>query len=205
MNNNALIIMAKHPDPDMVKTRLKGHLSDETRLALYISLLKTTIQKLRALAGIDTFISFSPESEEAYFARFGLRAFAQIEGDLGERMFHALNRVFDEGYRKVAVVGVDTPDISEAIVLKAFTLLSDAEIVFGPARDGGYYLVAMKKPIREIFQDIPWSTDKTLKQSLQKAKELDCRVDFTDTLSDIDTIDDLRRSGLSVGGASADR
>ena len=86
--------------------------------------------------------------------------------------------------------------INSSIVLNAFDLLSDNDIVFGPARDGGYYLVGLKTPIREIFQDIQWSTSLTLKESLDKASNKGYEVAFTEMLSDIDTIDDLKRVGV---------
>ncbi len=195
--NNALIIMAKYPHKDYVKTRFKGHISDEKRLELYIYLLKNTIQKLREIPGTNTFITYSPQSAKDYFLQFGLGIFPQHDGDLGYRMFQAINKILNEGYEKSVLVGVDIPEISGSIVLKAFELLSQSDIVFGPARDGGYYLVGLKKPFIEIFQNIKWSTHNTLKQSTEKAADFGYSVALTETLSDIDKIEDLENMGLS--------
>jgi glycosyltransferase A (GT-A) superfamily protein (DUF2064 family) len=78
-------------------------------------------------------------------------------------------------------------------------LLSVCDVVFGPARDGGYYLVGLREPRAEIFQGIEWSTCHTLGQSVEKASELGLRTGLTEVLSDIDTFEDLKSSGLLPG------
>jgi rSAM/selenodomain-associated transferase 1 len=193
MNRNALIMLAKAPYKDIVKTRLSGHMTDADRLSLYISLLEGTVSRLRNIPDCDSFISYSPKDAAGYFSRFGLRAFPQSEGDIGDRMFNALNKVLDDGYEKAALVGVDIPDISPSTVLKAFKLLDGDDIVFGPAEDGGYYLVGLKMPIRDIFKEIEWSTKRTLKQSIVRAERYGHRVALTETLYDIDTIEDVEK------------
>lgn len=196
MNDNALIIIAKYPEKENVKTRLKGLMPDEKRLDLYVSMLENTLNKLRSIPDVDTYIAYAPESATDYFTRFGVGLILLHEGDLGARMFHAFREMFKTGYQRVALVGVDIPDLSSTIILKAFILLSLDDIVYGPAKDGGYYLVGMRKLIREIFEDVPWSSDQTLRRSLDKAEQYGYSVAFTETLSDVDTMDDVRRSGL---------
>lgn len=195
-NKKALIIFAKTPHRNHVKTRLIGHLSEEQRLNLYISLLSNTINRLKDIKGVDTYISYSPANRDSYFTKYSLRIFPQSKGDIGDRMFNAIREILNKGYEKAVLVGVDIPDISASIVLKAFDLLSHHDIVFGPARDGGYYLVGLKTPIMEIFRDIQWSTKQTLKQSIENAESLDCSIAFTEILSDIDTIEDVRQAGF---------
>jgi rSAM/selenodomain-associated transferase 1 len=195
MNNNALIIMAKYPDQRSVKTRLRGFMSDEKRLQLYVFMLESMITKMKSIREVDTFVAYTPMSSDSYFAQFGLRKFPQSDGDLGMRMLSAVTKVLNEGYEKVLTVGVDIPDLSASIVSSAFELLNESDIVFGPARDGGYYLVGLKAPTDEIFRGVKWSTNLTLKQSVEKAERSGYRVSFTETLSDIDSIDDVRRSG----------
>ena len=193
MNKNALIIMAKAPDPENVKTRLATDLSDEERLKLYTRLLKDTIWKLRAIPEVDTFINYAPKEGEGYFSRIGLEIFPQSKGDLGERMYDAIKHVLDMEYGKAVLVGVDIPDLSDSIIEDAFHMLSINDVVFGPARDGGYYLVGLNEPIKELFVDIEWSTANTLKQTLKVAEALGLTVSFTDMLSDLDTIDDFKK------------
>lgn len=196
MNEQALILMAKFPHPDTVKTRLKGHMTDRDRITLYTTFLRQTIRTMESLRGIDTFISYTPASSLHFFSKFGLRAFPQAEGDLGQRMFEAMNTCFQKGYRYVVLIGVDIPDITDSTVMKAFEYLRDSDIVFGPAADGGYYLVGLTRPIKKLFDTIPWSTGQVLIQSLEKAKTLRYSVAMTEVLEDIDTIDDVKRSGL---------
>ncbi len=198
MNKNALIIIAKYPEKDHVKTRLKGFMPDEKRVDLYVKLLKNTIRKLREVPGVDTFIAFAPRNSKDYFSKFNLKLIPLHKGGLGKRMFEAFHDVFHSGYQKAALVGTDIPDLSAEIILNAFNLLSDNDLVFGPAKDGGYYLVGMRLLIREVFENVPWSSDQTLSCSLQEANKHGYSSGFTKTLNDIDTIDDVRSSGLKV-------
>lgn len=195
-NSKALIIIAKYPEKETVKTRLKGLIPDEKRLELYTVLLEQTVRKLKAIPGVDTFIAYAPRNSEDYFIRFGVNLIALPEGDLGERMFFAFEKILSSGYKKVSLVGADIPALSAAIIQKSFELLSDKDIVYGPAKDGGYYLVGMSKLVKEIFENVPWSSDSTLKKSLEQAERHGYSVAFTETLSDIDTIEDVKRAGF---------
>jgi len=196
MNKNALIIIAKYPAAERVKTRLKGLMPDKKRVELYVSLVEHAVKRLRAIPGVDTFIAYAPPDAEDYFSRFGINLIPLFAGDLGERMQYAFTKVFAGGYQKAALVGVDIPDLSAAIILKSFELLSDNDIVFGPAKDGGYYLVGMKTLIKEIFENVPWSSVQTLKRSIDQAGKAGYSTAFTEMLSDIDTIEDAKRAGL---------
>lgn len=196
LNHNALIIIAKYPDKETVKTRLKGLIPDEKRVELYVSLLKITVEKLRSVPSADTFIAYAPVNADHYFRDFGTRLIPLPEGDLGERMFHAFKEVFRAGYQRAALVGADIPGLSSSIIQNAFESLADNDIVFGPAKDGGYYLTGMRKLAEEIFKDVPWSSDQTLRKSIEQAKKTGYSVAFTEMLSDIDTIEDVIKSGF---------
>lgn len=190
---NALVIFAKEPRKDSVKTRLSSHLTDDQRMNLYVKLLAGTIEKLRTIEGVNTFLCYSPENAQEYFKQFSLEGFPQTEGDLGERMYRAVIRMLHEGYQKVVIVGVDIPDISPAIILHAFEKLNENDIVFGPAQDGGYYLVGLQLSIQEIFQNIDWSTDRTLQQSIDIGLQKGYSIALLEELSDIDTIEDITK------------
>lgn len=189
----ALIIMAKAPIAGQVKTRLKGHMSGKERARLYRTLLEGTVGKLRDLPGIDTYITFWPEDWREYFSGFGLPAFPQEGDGLGPRMHNALKKVLGMGYEKAVLVGADIPELSGDVVAEALGLLSDSDIVFGPAEDGGYYLVGLKRPRMEIFEGITWSEETTLSQTLRKADALGLRAALAKTLYDIDAPEDLKR------------
>lgn len=195
-NINALIIIAKYPANGSVKTRLKGHMPDDKILELYTDLLDTTIQKLRNIDGVDTFIAFAPVEAAPFFSRYKLGLIPLPEGNLGARMFSAFQHVFNKNYENAVLVGADIPDLSSKTILHSLQTLSSNDLVYGPAKDGGYYLVGMRKLIKKVFEHIPWSSDQTLKISLQQADDSGYSVGFTETLSDIDTIEDVKQAGL---------
>jgi len=192
-NRYALVILAKAPDIRTVKTRLKNHMADWQRTALYVSLLERTIHDLGWIKGVDTFISYSPDEAETYFSSFGMGAFPQDGEDLGEKIQYALKTVLGCGYSGAAIVGVDIPDLTEEVVNEAFRLLSGSDIVFGPSPDGGYYLVGVKKPLKEIFTGVTWSSPETLRQSLALAESAGYSTALLRPLYDVDTIEDARR------------
>jgi len=197
-NRDALIIIAKYPETGHVKTRLNGFMPDDKILELYKYLLDQTIHNLGTIPGVDTYIAFTPEHAEEYFSRFGTGLLRLSGGDLGLNMSHSFDMIFKKGYQKAALVGADIPDLSASIILHAFDLLSDNDLVYGPAEDGGYYLVGMRKLIKEVFENVPWSSDNTLRKSLEQAERSGYTVGFTKTLRDIDTIEDVQKAGFAV-------
>ncbi len=192
-NRHALIIIAKYPEQGLVKTRLKGFLTDRKILALYTYLLEHTIEKLRAIPGVDTYIAYAPENAEEYFLRFGLSLIGLSSCDLGLNMSHSFNAVFKRGYQRAALVGADIPDLSASIVLQAFEQLTDHDLVYGPAEDGGYYLVGMNTMITAVFENVPWSSEHTLRISQDQAEKSGYTVGYTQTLGDIDKIEDVEK------------
>ncbi len=191
--------MAKAPEPESVKTRLKEYLTDKERVALYERMLNDTVERLRQVPGTDTFITYSSIANldnGEYFNRFGLPLFPQDGEGLGARMLLALERVLQMGYSRAALVGADIPGLGPGEVMEAIELLDHADAAFGPAADGGYYLVAMKNPHAEVFMDIEWSTPDTLTQTLRRAADAGLITALGPVLEDVDTAEDLRREGL---------
>jgi rSAM/selenodomain-associated transferase 1 len=193
VNHRALLIMAKAPQGANVKTRLRGSLPDAERTELYRRLLEGTVSRLRDIPGVDTLITYHPPGSEGHFRAFGLPVFPQSGGDLGRRMHEAINEALSRGYRQAALVGVDIPGLDADVVLTAFSLLEESDVVFGPARDGGYYLVGLKSPAPGLFEGVRWSSENTLKDSLERARSLGLAASLAEALSDLDTPEDLRR------------
>jgi rSAM/selenodomain-associated transferase 1 len=121
----------------------------------------------------------------------------QLESDLGARMHAAIAARVAAGARRVVVIGTDCPGVTGAGVRSAFAALDDADVVLGPATDGGYYLIGMREPQAALFRDVPWSTHRTLAVTLERARAARLCVALLDTLRDIDTADDWR---AYVGG-----
>ncbi|MDP2157648.1 MAG: TIGR04282 family arsenosugar biosynthesis glycosyltransferase [Nitrospirota bacterium] len=112
--------------------------------------------------------------------------------DVGERMDNAIRELLACGAEKAVLTGADIPDLSAEIIVKAFAALDQADIVIGPAADGGYYLIGMKKPHSEIFQGIPWSTERVFETTVCRIRKLQLSYISTITLSDIDRLEDLK-------------
>ncbi|GAB4453868.1 MAG: hypothetical protein OHK0029_07530 [Armatimonadaceae bacterium] len=118
----------------------------------------------------------------------------QPEGDLGERLTALFAQAFAAGYGQVCVIGSDAPHLSVGFVQEAFGRLSaGAEVVFGPADDGGYYLVGLSRPLPALFAGIPWSTETVLEESLRAAARESVAPTLLPRWYDIDTVDDLYR------------
>jgi len=115
----------------------------------------------------------------------------QSPGDLGHRMESAANEAFEEGADRVVIIGTDCPSINEDVLATAFDALNDADVVFGPAADGGYYLVGMRRPVPSIFKNIPWGGSDVLNESLAAVKKAGIRSELLETLYDVDMPEDL--------------
>lgn len=193
-----LVMVAKEPLPGNVKTRLFPWLSPGEAAELYNCFLEDTVAEMSGLNGeCDTAIAYTPENARKAFGALSLNGFAlfaQKGRDLGERLSTIFTEKLSDGYETVSIIDSDSPDLPKSLVMESFRLLSsgDADVVFGPCADGGYYLVAMKKARPELFSGIPWSTDNVLVRSIEKAEKLGMRTALLPQWNDIDTFEDLR-------------
>jgi hypothetical protein len=121
-----------------------------------------------------------------------VRLLAQSGDDLGARMVDAFARAFARGARRVAIVGTDVPGVSSETVDEALTALDTADVVIGPAQDGGYYLLALRVPRPELFTGIAWSTPTVCGETLLRAAAFALAVRRLPSRRDIDTLEDLR-------------
>jgi rSAM/selenodomain-associated transferase 1 len=191
-----LVIVAKAPRPGDVKTRLYPALTPLEATDLYRCFIVDRIKEISMLKGNDLAISYTPAESKEYFARFtsnGFHLFAQRGNNLGERLNNIFVEKAAEGYDAISIIDSDTPDLPRSCVQQSFKLLlSDrVDAVFGPCHDGGYYLVGMRKPHPELFQDIPWSTDSVLQITLEKAEKKRIKTKLLQQWNDLDTFEDL--------------
>jgi uncharacterized protein len=115
----------------------------------------------------------------------------QGQGDLGARMAAAFQNSFDSGIDKVAIIGTDCPDLKAEIMSKAFDELDRSDLVLGPAQDGGYYLIGLRRSLPELFEGINWGTDEVLAQTRTITQNLGLNIAELPTLTDIDRPEDL--------------
>jgi uncharacterized protein len=194
---NALVVMAKAPIPGAVKTRLVPFLSPEEAAELARALLVDQLRHLSAIDNADCYLAFSPEEAGAMMRELAperFELFSQKDGDLGARMENIFTKLFAKGHRHVVLIGADLPPVPLTYFSKAFASLSDTErcAVLGPSQDGGYYLIGLNRDQPALFDQMTWSHDQVLTQTLARLISLDIKSHLLPTWRDIDTIDDVR-------------
>jgi len=202
-----LAVFAKTPRPGRVKTRLTPQLSLAEGAELYRCMLLDTIARVRALP-CDTVIFYEGDAEFFQGIASDLLLIPQHHAGLGERLEDAFATLSTFGYRERVIIGSDAPDLPLDFVEEAFRLLADGkEAVFGPAEDGGYYLVGLSGGSCGLFREIPWSGPEVLAVSLQRGREAGITPALLPPWCDVDGFEDLQRPGLSdpSNGASLTR
>ncbi len=190
--------MLKYPVPGSVKTRLTPALTPVEAAALYGCFIKDLFPRVLALECADTFGAYASvegvDDKERFVALLGTDTplIAQEGSNLGERISNLFAALFGRGYERVVVVGSDSPDLPGEYIEEAFALLGEAELVLGPALDGGYYLIALRVLIPGLFDSIEWSTARVLDQTLTRAKDAGAVCRLLKPWHDIDTPEDLR-------------
>lgn len=122
-----------------------------------------------------------------------LHYYPQEGNDLGERMYNSITYVLKQGYEACVLVGSDIPELTAGHLEEAWRILEKEDVVLGSSKDGGYYLVGMKRPRPELFQDKLYSHDQVLREAIDAAEEAGLTWGLTGILSDVDTPEDLRR------------
>ncbi len=189
-SKKALIIFTRNPELGKCKTRLAKTIGDESALDIYKYLLQHTAtisEKVKA----DKYIFYSENiKRDDIWNSSVFNKKLQQGDDLGERMENAFSELFELGYEKVIIIGSDLLDLTSENVTNAFELLTDFENVIGPAKDGGYYLLGMKKLNSDIFKKKDWGTLSVLKKTLENLR--DNKVHLLIELNDIDTFEDMQ-------------
>jgi rSAM/selenodomain-associated transferase 1 len=190
-----LLVFLRWPEPGAAKTRLVPALGAPLAARLYRLMAEAGVAATRPLgAEYDRLLCFTPPAArdrvEAWFPGEGL--WPQPEGDLGRRMASAFAHGFRHGYDRVALVGTDVPWVSRELVASSLAALGSADVVLGPAHDGGYYLVALARPRPELFHGIAWSTPGVLAATRDRAAALGLSSRLLEPMPDVDTLEDLR-------------
>ena len=190
-NKNLLLVFTRNPELGKVKTRLAKTIGDEAALKTYKILLKHTANVIEKIA-CDKAIYYSVKVRENDGWSESFQKHKQEGNDLGIRMYNAFKKGFESGYKKVVIVGSDLFDLEEKHINKAFEELTNNDVVIGPAEDGGYYLLGLKKENKAIFQNKNWGTSTVLNDTLQNLKEHS--ISYLEELNDIDTYEDLEKN-----------
>ena len=196
MPPDRLIIFTRYPEPGMTKTRLIPVLGPEGAADLHRRMGEHTMAWARFLQ------THSPVSVEVRFAGGDenlLRQWLgpdflyhdQGRGDLGERMARAIADSFQSGGERVVLVGTDCPGLTGVLVQRALELLKSNDLVLGPASDGGYYLIGVRRIVPQLFSEILWGTSEVLEKTLRIADKMQLRVFLLEPLDDVDRPEDL--------------
>ena len=162
-------------------------------LEVYLTLLGQ--MRLRLQDATNVTVSFAPVDGEKELRAVlpGHWNFRPQRGiDLGARLHHAFLEAFTNGAERVAAIGSDCPNISGVDIAEAWRALDNHDVVFGPAADGGYWLIGMRRLHPEFFEGIRWSSASVLEESLARAHEHNLKVAMLRRLRDIDTEADWR-------------
>ncbi len=185
----ALLVIAKAPVPGRVKTRLTPPCSPAEAAALAGAALADTLAAVAAAGG-------GPErrrvlvldGEPGDWVPGGFEVIPQRGGGLAERLAHA----FADAGGPAVLVGMDTPQLTPALLDAALAALEGADAVYGPATDGGYWLIGLREPDERVFAGVPMSVETTGAEQLARLRELGLEVAELPALLDVDTVDDAR-------------
>ncbi len=191
-----LVMMARRPEVGRVKTRLCPPLTPEQAVMLYTAFLHDLVELLRRIPAVHPLIAYTPDTAGDYFAALApdITRRPQRGIDLSARLATITTDLFDEGAPAIVIIGSDSPTLPGAYIEEAFAALTNgADLVLGPADDGGYYLVGLRRPIPTLFTNVVMSTPTVLHDTLVIARQLGLRTTLLAPWYDVDTFADLER------------
>ncbi|MGB3208332.1 MAG: TIGR04282 family arsenosugar biosynthesis glycosyltransferase [Crinalium sp.] len=192
----SLIIFTRYPEPGKTKTRLIPAIGAEGAANIGGKMTEHTlnqVKELQSLREVAVAVYFAGGNTQLMQQWLGanLRYQCQGEGDLGSRMALAFAKAFEEGSKSVVIIGTDCPSLKPKLMEDAFQELTQHDLVLGPAQDGGYYLIGLRRFIPELFTGINWGTSSVLQQTVTIGKQLDLALAYLPTLADVDRPEDL--------------
>lgn len=192
----AIIIFTRIPVPGETKTRMMPALSGKQCAELHCCFLRD-IAAVCKKTDADIFVNYTSGTTgkpEILLKIFGKNAsyFLQQGESLGDKMYHAVKKVLSAGYQSCLLIGTDVPELKKVQLEKAFKLLEDKDIVFGKTRDGGYYLIGMKRAWKEAFGLKKYGCSSVFSETLDELGKSGASVGYTDILQDMDLVSDLQ-------------
>jgi len=187
-----LLVFLKYPVSGQVKTRLAEAIGPQQAADLYRQWIGIVLQNVQAARSSARLVACYDGAPLEAFSPWHFMAddwWPQPMGGLGDRLSAAFHHWQAEGAPAIAI-GTDCLDLTSECVEAAFTILRDQEAVFGPAADGGYYLVGLARCVPDFFRGIPWSTPNTLAAHQMSCEQHHWSFGLLPTLHDIDTLED---------------
>lgn len=191
--SQTLILFTRYPEPGATKTRLIPALGPLGAAGVQRWMTERTMGVAQAFCrrhATPLELHFAGGGEGAMREWLGPHTFTpQVGSSVGERMAHSFHHAFQAGVERVVIIGTDCPGLTVELLDQAFAALRDCDLVLGPAKDGGYYLIGLTEARPSLFVDIDWGTSSVLNQTLARANSLTLRQ--LPPLHDIDRPEDL--------------
>nr|WP_244156228.1 TIGR04282 family arsenosugar biosynthesis glycosyltransferase [Maribacter ulvicola] len=189
-SNNLLLIFTRNPELGKGKRRLAATVGDQAAFNIYKFLLDHTVSITKNLYA-EKQVYYSEEIwENDIWDNQKFDKKVQIGDNLGIRMANAFQGGFQNGFQKIIIIGSDMLDLSQEDLENAFKALEKTDFVVGPAEDGGYYLLGMKKFTPALFKNKTWGTETVLKDTLADLKNKSTAL--LETKNDIDYYEDIK-------------
>lgn len=191
-----LIIFSRFPEPGKSKTRMIPALGALGAAQLHEEMTRHTLRTANELArnypvSVEVHVAGGDVESMRQVFGCGLSYQAQVEGDLGQKMYAALAAAFGQGANRAIVIGADCPNLTPVILRQAFDALESEELVLGPAQDGGYYLIGSRRVWPQLFTSIPWGSQQVFARTLLAAHGAGLNPHILETLPDVDRPEDL--------------
>lgn len=187
-------LFGKHPLPGQVKSRLADEVGAEVAARLYAAFMDDLAFRFRA-AGDHRILGFWPADSVAFFdqyAKLGYELWPQPKGDLGQKIISFFKYALREEGSRAVLIGTDSPTLPSEFAEQAFDKLKEVDCVLGPATDGGYYLIGLRRPMPSLFENIAWSGANVLVQTVQRATAAGLSLDLLTPWYDVDDLKGLQ-------------
>jgi len=181
----AILVFAKAPRPGLVKTRLARTCGAERAAEIHHKMVSHLLTRLLADRTLEADLELHTDISTDAWSAFNVTQHLQTKGNLGERMYHALQR------GRILIVGGDAPTVPLPFLKQL--LESPADIALGPTTDGGYYAIHARRTHPDMFAGVEWSTARALEQTVTACRACGLAVETGETWFDIDTETDLER------------
>ncbi len=190
MDEKLILIFTRNPELGKVKTRLAASIGNKNALEVYQLLLDHTQKTVREINATKRILYVDEINVNDIWDNTIYQKGLQFGQDLGTRMKNAFAEGFEDGYKKIIIIGTDLFDLEASDIENTFKELDNCDIVIGPADDGGYYLLGLKFIPDSIFINKNWSTSSVLPDTLNDIKNYNYHL--LKSKNDIDTINDIK-------------
>lgn len=203
---NTLLIFAKYAEAGLVKTRMVPPLTPTEAADLHEASLCTVCERVATLAGVEVKLVVTPDGRLDAVRKMTPPLagdfWPQGDGDLGDRLARAVRRAFDGGTDGVLLLGADSPTVPIEFFNRATASLVDHDAVLGASEDGGYYLLALSRPVPSLFQGVAWGGPNVAEETRARAESARLRWIELPIWYDLDRFEDLKRARRDLGPAS---